>query len=131
MDSLPQVFTQDNLPTQVRVYEVSARDGLQAESITLPAKVRAQLISRLASTGLTSIEAGSFVSPKAVPQMADTRSVLDELDLGTGISYPVLTPNRRGLEDAMAAGAQDIAVFVSVTESFSRANLGDSLEVTT
>lgn len=131
MDSLPQVFTQDNLPAQVRVYEVSARDGLQAESLTLPAEVRAQLISRLAGAGLRSIEAGSFVSPKAVPQMADTRAVLDELDLGAGISYPVLTPNRRGLDDAMAAGAKDIAVFVSVTESFSRANLGDGLDVTT
>lgn len=131
MDALPQVVTQDGLPTRVRVYEVSARDGLQAESVTLPAEVRVELISRLAGSGLTSIEAGSFVSPKAVPQMADTRAVLDELDLGAGISYPVLTPNRRGLDDAMAAGAKDIAVFVSVTESFSRANLGDGLDVTT
>ena len=131
MDSLPQVFPRHGLPTQVSVYEVSARDGLQAESLTLPAEVRAQLISQLANAGLSSIEAGSFVSPRAVPQMADTRSVLDELDLESATSYPVLTPNRRGLEDAMAAGAKDIAVFVSVTESFSRANLGDSLEVTT
>ncbi|MCF2572369.1 hydroxymethylglutaryl-CoA lyase [Brevibacterium sp. UCMA 11754] len=131
MDSLPQVFTRDTLPTQVRVYEVSARDGLQAESVTLPAGVRAQLISRLAGAGLRTIEAGSFVSPRAVPQMADTRSVLDELDLDSDLSYPVLVPNRRGLDDARAAGAKDVAVFVSVTESFSRANLGDSLEVTT
>ncbi|WP_231443802.1 hydroxymethylglutaryl-CoA lyase [Brevibacterium zhoupengii] len=131
MDSLPQVFTHEDFPTQVRVYEVSARDGLQAEPVTLPAEVRAQLISRLADSGLTSIEAGSFVSPRAVPQMADTRSVLDELDLDADISYPVLVPNQRGLADAMAAGAKDVAVFVSVTEAFSRANLGDSLEVTT
>ncbi|MGO1347522.1 MAG: hydroxymethylglutaryl-CoA lyase [Brevibacterium aurantiacum] len=131
MGSLPQVFTHDDFPTQVRVYEVSARDGLQAESLTLPAEVRAQLISRLADSGLKSIEAGSFVSPQAVPQMADTRSVLDELDLDSDISYPVLVPNQRGLADAMSAGAKDIAVFVSVTEAFSRANLGDSLEVTT
>nr|WP_167952844.1 hydroxymethylglutaryl-CoA lyase [Brevibacterium marinum] len=131
MGSLPQVFGQADLPAQVSVYEVSARDGLQAEPVTLPAAIRVELISRLAATGLSTIEAGSFVSPKAVPQMADTRSVLDELDLDSGITYPVLAPNRRGLEDAMAARAQDIAVFVSVTESFSRANLGDSLEVTT
>ena len=131
MDSLPQVFTHATLPTQVRVYEVSARDGLQAESVTLPAEVRVELISRLARSGLRTIEAGSFVSPKAVPQMAETRSVLDELDLGSDISYPVLTPNRRGFEDARTAGAKDIAVFVSVTEAFSQANLGDSLEVTT
>lgn len=131
MASLPQVFPQAFLPTQVRVYEVSARDGLQAESVTLSVAQRGQLISRLASTGLTSIEAGSFVSPRAVPQMADTRAVLDELDLGSDLSYPVLVPNRRGLDDARASGAKDIAVFISVTESFSQANLGDSLEVTT
>ncbi|WP_319022015.1 hydroxymethylglutaryl-CoA lyase [Brevibacterium sp. FME17] len=131
MESLPQVFTRETLPSQVKVCEVSARDGLQAESVTLPAEVRVELISRLASSGLRTIEAGSFVSPKAVPQMADTQVVLDALNLDSAVSYPVLTPNRRGLDDAQAAGAKDIAVFVSVTESFSRANLGDSLEVTT
>ena len=131
MESLPQVVTRDGLPTAVSVYEVSARDGLQAEAVTLSAATRVELISRLSRTGLKAIEAGSFVSPAAVPQMADTLAVMDELDLDAGISYPVLVPNRRGLEDASAAKSRDIAVFASVTESFSRANLGDSLEVTT
>src|SRR5699024_4065114 len=93
--------------------------------------VRLELIGRLAEAGLSSIEAGSFISPRAVPQMADTGSVLVELDLDSAVSYPVLVPNRRGLEDAMAAGAADVFVFISATESFSQANLSGSLEETT
>lgn len=128
---LPQRYPQPNLPSQVSICEVSARDGLQAESRTLPVAVRLELVRRLAEAGLTSIEAGSFVSPRAVPQMADTKSVLSGLDLDSEVAYPVLVPNRRGLDDAMAAGAVDVSVFISVTESFSQANLGGSLNKTT
>jgi hydroxymethylglutaryl-CoA lyase len=128
---LPQQITQSDLPTEVSICEVSPRDGLQSQSRILPATVRLELIQRLAGAGLKVIEAGSFVSPRAVPQMADTRSVLDGLDVDSDLAFPVLVPNRRGLDDAVAAGAKDVAVFISVTDSFSRANLGDSLQVTT
>ena len=131
MTDLPQRFSNPALPARVSICEVSARDGLQAESRTLPVPVRLELIGRLAEAGLSSIEAGSFVSPRAVPQMADTASVLAGLDLDSSVSYPVLVPNRRGLEDAMTAGAANVSVFISVTESFSQANLGGSLDETT
>ncbi|WP_166975089.1 hydroxymethylglutaryl-CoA lyase [Brevibacterium atlanticum] len=129
--SLPQEYSQSGLPSSVSVYEVSARDGLQSQDRTLPVATRLELISRLSAAGLTSIEAGSFVSERAVPQMADTREVLEGLDLDSGIAYPVLTPNQRGLDEALNAGARDVAVFLSVTEAFSRANLGDTREITT
>ncbi|MGC2942057.1 MULTISPECIES: hydroxymethylglutaryl-CoA lyase [unclassified Brevibacterium] len=128
---LPQQFTQSDLPTVVSVCEVSPRDGLQSQSRILPVPVRLELIRRLTGAGLKIIEAGSFVSPRAVPQMAETESVLAGLDLRSDVAYPVLVPNRRGLDDAVAAGTEDAAVFISVTDSFSRANLGDSLEATT
>ncbi|WP_209370147.1 hydroxymethylglutaryl-CoA lyase [Brevibacterium renqingii] len=128
---LPQRVPQPDLPSRVSICEVSARDGLQAESRTLPVPVRLELIRRLAEAGLTCIEAGSFVSTRAVPQMADTRSVLAGLDLGAEAAYPVLVPNQRGLKDAVAAGAVDVSVFISVTESFSQANLGGCLSETT
>lgn len=128
---LPQRIAQSNLPVDVSVCEVSPRDGLQSQSRMLPVSVRLELIQRLADAGLRIIEAGSFVSPRAVPQMADTRSVLEELNLESDVAYPVLVPNRRGLDDAVAAGTRDAAVFISVTESFSQANLGGSLQDTT
>lgn len=128
---LPQQISQCDLPTEVSVCEVSPRDGLQSQSRILPVSVRLELIQRLASTGLRVIEAGSFVSPRAVPQMAETGSVLNGLDMESDVAFPVLVPNQRGLDDAVAAGTKDVSVFISVTESFSRANLGDSLEATT
>lgn len=121
---LPQQFTSSNLPTEVSVCEVSARDGLQSQARTLPVSTRLELIRRLSDAGLKTIEAGSFVSPRTVPQMADTRSVLAGLDLDSEIAFPVLVPNRRGLDDAVAAGTKDASVFISVTESFAQANLG-------
>ncbi|KAB1948147.1 hydroxymethylglutaryl-CoA lyase [Brevibacterium linens] len=128
---LPQQFVPSNLPTEVSVCEVSARDGLQSQARTLPVSTRLELIRRLSDAGLKTIEAGSFVSPRAVPQMADTRSVLAGLDLNSEIAFPVLVPNRRGLDDAVAAGAKDASVFISVTESFAQANLGGPLQHTT
>jgi hydroxymethylglutaryl-CoA lyase len=117
---LPQQFVPSNLPTEVSVCEVSARDGLQSQARTLPVSTRLELIRRLSEAGLKTIEAGSFVSPQAVPQMADTRSVLAGLDLDSDVAFPVLVPNQRGLDDAVAAGAKDVSVFISVTDSFSR-----------
>ncbi|AMT92437.1 hydroxymethylglutaryl-CoA lyase [Brevibacterium linens] len=128
---LPQRFAPSNLPTEVSVCEVSARDGLQSQARTLPVSTRLELIRRLSDAGLKTIEAGSFVSPRAVPQMADTRSVLAGLDLNSEIAFPVLVPNRRGLDDAVAAGTKDASVFISVTESFAQANLGGSHKHTT
>ncbi|MFP1603796.1 hydroxymethylglutaryl-CoA lyase [Microbacterium sp. 2216-1] len=107
----------------VEIWEVAPRDGLQAESVTLDADTKVELIERLAQAGARIIEAGSFVRADRVPQMADSAEVLTRtaaLDVRT----PVLVPNLRGYELARAAGADDIAVFLSVTESFSQQNLG-------
>lgn len=131
MPGLPQVFSGWGLPDEVRICEVSARDGLQAESVTLVPEIRVQLIERLVGAGLTQVEAGSFVSPQAVPQMARTDEVLAALPGESEVAFPVLVPNHRGLADAQAAGARYVAVFASVTESFARANLGGGREKTT
>ena len=122
---LPQQITQSDLPTEVSICEVSPRDGLKSQSRILPAAVRLELIQRLACAGLKVIEAGSFVSPRAVLQMADTRSVLDGLDVDSDLAFPVLVPNRRGLDDAVAAGAgKNVAIFISVTDSFFESQSG-------
>jgi hydroxymethylglutaryl-CoA lyase len=107
--------------------EVGPRDGLQNESKAVPVEVRADLIDRLADTGLTSIEAGSFVSPKWVPQMADTDRVLAAIRRRPGVSYPVLTPNMKGLEAALAANVEEVAVFGAASETFSQKNINCSI----
>jgi hydroxymethylglutaryl-CoA lyase len=111
----------------VRLVEVGPRDGLQNEALTVPTSVKIALIERLAEAGLSVIEAGSFVSPKWVPQMADTAAVLAGLARRAGVSYPVLVPNMRGFEAARAAGAGEIAVFAAASESFSRRNINCSI----
>jgi hydroxymethylglutaryl-CoA lyase len=111
------------LPTRITVVEVSPRDGLQAESRTLPTETKLELITRLADAGCTMIEATSFVSPKAVPQLADAAELLRALKRRPGVRYPVLVPNEKGFERALAAGADEIAVFASASESYSRKNL--------
>ncbi len=116
-----------SLPARVKVVEVGPRDGLQNEPKTVPAPVKIELIERLADAGLRVIEAGSFVSPKWVPQMADTAQVLAGLRRRPGVSYPVLVPNMKGLEAALAAGVEEIAVFAAATESFSRRNTNCSI----
>ncbi len=112
--------------------EVGPRDGLQNEPKTLPASVKAELIDRLAASGLKSVEAGSFVAPKAVPQLADTADVLALIARRPEVRYPVLVPNMTGFKAAKAAGADDIAVFIAASETFSRRNINcsiaDSLE---
>jgi hydroxymethylglutaryl-CoA lyase len=116
------------LPKSVKLVEVGPRDGLQNESATLPTGIKVELIDRLTRTGLQVIEAGSFVSPKWVPQMADTAEVLARIDRAPGVSYPVLVPNLRGFEDGRAAGARDIAIFAAASETFSRKNINASIE---
>ncbi|GGX72270.1 hydroxymethylglutaryl-CoA lyase [Saccharospirillum salsuginis] len=112
----------------VNLVEVGPRDGLQNESRPLDVERRVELIHRLVDAGLTTVEAGSFVSPKWVPQMADTDQVLDRLDLDAGIHYPVLVPNQKGLDAALSAGAKDIAIFGAASESFSKKNINCSIE---
>ena len=117
-----------NLPAAVKVVEVGPRDGLQNESEGVPLKTKIALIDRLSATGLPVIEAGSFVSPRWVPQMADSAEVLASIRRAPGVSYPVLTPNAKGLERARRAGARDIAVFSAASESFSARNTNCSIE---
>jgi len=116
------------LPASARIVEVGPRDGLQNESANLPPALRAELIRKLAACGHSHIEAGSFVNPKWVPQMQGTDEVLDQLDLDAGIAYPVLVPNPKGLENAMAAGAKEIAVFGAASETFSQKNINCSID---
>jgi isopropylmalate/homocitrate/citramalate synthase len=115
------------LPKHVRLVEVGPRDGLQNEAGAVPTAARIELIDRLADAGLKVIESGSFVSPKWVPRMADTAEVMAGIDRRDDVSYPVLVPNMKGLEAAIAAGAGEIAVFAAATESFSRKNINCSV----
>ncbi|HWH46876.1 MAG TPA: hydroxymethylglutaryl-CoA lyase [Burkholderiales bacterium] len=109
-------------PKKVRMVEVGPRDGLQNEPGSVPAEVKVALIDRLADAGLPVVEAGSFVSPKWVPQMADTAEVMARIRRQPGVSYPVLVPNMKGLEAAIAAKATEVAGFAAATEAFSKRN---------
>lgn len=124
----PDVHPLPGLPAEVRIWEVGARDGLQNEAVVVPTEVKARLIARLVEAGLRTVEVTSFVSPRWVPQLADAAELLAGLERRDGVSYPVLVPNLIGLDRARAAGARDIAVFASATESFARRNLNSSLE---
>jgi hydroxymethylglutaryl-CoA lyase len=115
------------LPKRVRMVEVGPRDGLQNEAQILPAATKIALIERLADAGLSVIEAGSFVSPKWIPQMADTDDVLAGLRRKAGVSYPVLVPNMKGFAAARASGVEEIAVFAAASESFSQRNINCSI----
>ena len=113
--------------SRVRIVEVGPRDGLQNEKQVIPTAAKLELIRRLAATGLRDIEATAFVSPKWVPQMADHAEVVRGLDWSSGIHYPVLTPNLKGFEAALAAGAREVAVFASASEGFSQKNINCSI----
>jgi len=115
------------LPKSVEIVEVGPRDGLQNEPKTLPAAVKVGLIERLAAAGCRVIEAGAFVSPKWVPQMADSAEVLAALPRKAGVRYPVLVPNLKGLETALAAGVEEIAVFGAASETFTQRNINCSI----
>ena len=115
-------------PTRITIVEVAPRDGLQAEERTLATDVKLELLERLADAGHTAIEATSFVSPKAVPQLADAEDVMKRLKPRAGVRYTALVPNETGLDRAMSCGVKEIAVFASASESYSRKNLNRSRE---
>ncbi|TVT47310.1 MAG: hydroxymethylglutaryl-CoA lyase [Denitromonas halophila] len=115
------------MPTQVRIVDVGPRDGLQNEKQIISTEVKVELIARLGAAGLKSIEAASFVSPKWVPQMADNSEVMARINRLPGVGYPVLTPNLKGFEAALAAGATEVAVFGAASESFSQKNINCSI----
>lgn len=111
------------LPSAVKIVEVGPRDGLQSEPAIVATATKVELIARLGKAGLKAIEATSFVSPKRVPQMADSAAVLRAIERRPGVAYPVLTPNLKGFEAALAAGAREVAVFASASEAFSQQNI--------
>ncbi|MEW2415034.1 hydroxymethylglutaryl-CoA lyase [Streptomyces sp. NPDC046866] len=125
MNGLPMAVPEAGLPARVRIHEVGARDGLQNEKSAVPTAVKAEFIHRLAAAGLRTVEATSFVHPKWVPQLADAEELFPHLaDLAAaGVHLPVLVPNERGLDRALALGADRIAVFGSATETFASRNL--------
>lgn len=115
------------LPTQVRIVEVGPRDGLQNEKQAIPTKVKIQLIEQLVDAGLTYIEAGSFVNPKWVPQMADSADVFTGITRKPDITYAALVPNLQGYERALAVDANEVAIFASASEAFSQKNINCSI----
>nr|WP_202528198.1 hydroxymethylglutaryl-CoA lyase [Streptomyces sp. SID486] len=121
------VVPAQDLPARVRIHEVGARDGLQNEKSAVPTQIKAEFIRRLAGAGLTTIEATSFVHPKWVPQLADAEELFP-LVRDLEVALPVLVPNQRGLDRALALGADRVAVFASATESFAKANLNRTLD---
>ncbi len=112
----------------VRIVEVGARDGLQNEKTIIPAAAKIELIDRLSDSGLRTIEATSFVSPKWVPQLADAAEVYAGIVKKPGVAYPVLVPNEQGYDRARAVGATEIAVFAAASEAFSRKNINASID---
>ena len=116
-----------SLPTRVRIVEMGPRDGLQNEPGEVPTAVKLELIDRLGEAGLKAIEATAFVSPKWTPQMADHTEVLEGIRRRPGVSYPVLTPNLKGFEAALAAGAKEVAIFGAASEAFSKKNINCSI----
>jgi hydroxymethylglutaryl-CoA lyase len=112
-----------SLPKRVRIVEMGPRDGLQNEPGEVPTSIKVELIERLADAGLAAIEATAFVSPKWIPQMADHTEVLERIRRKPGVSYPVLTPNLKGFEAALAAGATEVAIFGAASEAFSKKNI--------
>ena len=116
------------LPSAVRIVEVGPRDGLQNEKTMIATADKIALIDRLSATGLQSIEATSFVSPKWVPQLADAAEVFAGIGRRPGVHYPVLVPNEQGYERARAVGVEEIAVFTAASEAFNRKNLNASID---
>ncbi len=115
------------VPDRVTVVEVGPRDGLQNEDKAVSTNIKVELIEKLADAGLPAVEAGAFVSPKWIPQMADSAEVFEQIAKKPGTRYPVLVPNLKGFERAQAVGARDISIFAAVSESFSRKNTNCSI----
>lgn len=124
----PHRVSAPGLPTSVRVYEVGPRDGLQAETAVIPTETKAQFIERLVAAGSRTVELTSFVSPRWIPQLADAEELMGRLHLPNSVRTVVLVPNRKGLERAVAAGAREVAVFVSATEEFAKRNLNSTVD---
>ncbi len=116
-----------NLPRKVRIVEVGPRDGLQNEKQTITTATKIQLIENLVAAGLTYIEAGSFVNPKWVPQMADSADVFSGISRKAGVTYAALTPNLQGYERALAVNANEVAIFAAASEAFSQKNINCSI----
>jgi hydroxymethylglutaryl-CoA lyase len=112
----------------VHIVEVGPRDGLQNEKVTIPTAAKIDYITALADAGLTTIEAGAFVSPKWVPQMADTAEVYRNIPKDPGVDYPVLVPNMRGLDRAIEAGVKSIAIFTAASETFNQRNINMTID---
>ena len=117
-----------NLPKHVKIVEVGPRDGLQNEKQAIDTATKVELIARLGASGLKTIEATAFVSPKWVPQMADNAEVMRQITRLSGVTYPVLTPNLKGLEAALATGVTEVAVFAAASEAFSQKNINCSID---
>ncbi len=117
----------ENLPTKVKIVDVAPRDGLQNESQSIDLDTKLELIHMLEDSGLSVIEVGAFVSPKWVPQMADTAEILKQLEYKANVNYPVLVPNMKGLELAIEHGVKEIAIFGAASESFSQKNINCSI----
>jgi len=113
---------------KVKIVEVGARDGLQNEKVIIPTEAKVRFITALGDAGLRTIEAGAFVSPKWVPQMADTAQVYAEIPKDPGVDYPVLVPNMKGLERAAECGVKSIAIFTAASETFNRKNINMSID---
>ncbi|HLH46518.1 MAG TPA: hydroxymethylglutaryl-CoA lyase [Acidimicrobiales bacterium] len=124
----PAVHPLPGLPSEVTVWDVGPRDGLQNEPGHVDTGVKAELVERLVAAGLQTVEVTSFVSGRWVPQLGDAEALFARLDRRPGVRYPVLVPNLKGLERALACGVEDVAVFASATESFARRNLNRSLD---
>ena len=116
-----------NFPKSVKIVEVGPRDGLQNEKNIVPAAVKIEFINRLSQTGLKTIEATSFVSPKWIPQLADAEEVYKGIEKKSGVAYPVLVPNEQGMQRALAAGAKDVSIFTAASETFNQKNINCSI----
>ena len=116
-----------NLPKRVKLVEVGPRDGLQNEPEWVPTEVKIEFIHRLSASGLTTIEATSFVSHQKIPQLADASDLMANLERKEGITYPVLVPNDEGMRTAIAAGATTVAIFGAASETFSQKNINCSI----
>src|SRR2546430_6844476 len=121
---LPKLST---LPRSVRIVEVGPRDGLQNEKALIPTAQKIQFIQMLADAGLPVVEATSFVSPRAIPQLSDASEVMANLSRRSSTAYPVLVPNLKGMQRALAAGVRSVAVFTAASESFTRHNINATI----
>jgi hydroxymethylglutaryl-CoA lyase len=124
----PMVVRDESLPSAVTIYEVGPRDGLQNEKAVVPVEVKAEFVTRLVAAGLPIVEATSFVHPRWVPQLADAAELVARLPLDGPTPLPVLVPNERGLDRALAAGVGHVAIFASATETFAAKNLASTLD---